>query len=468
MDCDVAVLGGGPGGYTAAIRAAQLGAKVVCVEQEPELGGTCLRVGCIPTKAWVQTAYALREAEETFAKLGVNVGPPELDLAVANEWKAKVVKQMTQGVAGLFKANGVEWVQGRGRFRDANTIAVDGGEDVAFRSAIVATGSFPVRPPIEGLDSPLCVDSTGLLAQERVPGRLVVLGGGVIGCEFASIFRRFGAEVTIVEMLPRLIPMEDEDASKELAKQFDKRGIALHLGKQCTKVEEQGGGLRVHFGEGETVDCDLMLVSVGRAPLVEGLGLEEAGVAYDRRTGIATDAHRRTSVPHVYAVGDCAGHWQLAHTAFREGEVAAENALGHEAVVDARGVPRPIYTDPEIAAVGLTEAEAREQHGDDVAVGVFPWIANARAVMQNDTAGWVKSIHETRYGELLGLVMVGPHVTDMIEAGVVALDAEATVETVADGIAPHPTLSEAIKEAGLVALGRAIHLPPKRKAAAKA
>ena len=227
----------------------------------------------------------------------------------------------------------------------------------------------------------------------------------------------------------------------------------LQLEKQCTKVEERGGALTVHFGEDETVECDLMLVSVGRAPLVEGLGLEEIGVELDRSKGIAADEHRRTTVPHIYAVGDCAGYWQLAHTAFREGEVAAENATGHDAVVDARGVPRPIYTDPEIAGVGLTEAEAREQYGDDVAVGVFPWVANARAVMQNETVGWVKSIHETRYGELLGLVMVGPHVTDLIEAGVVALDAEATVETVADGMAPHPTLSEAIKEAGLVALG---------------
>jgi dihydrolipoyl dehydrogenase len=468
MECDVAVLGGGPGGYTAAIRAAQLGARTVCIEQEPELGGTCLRVGCIPTKAWVQTAFALKEAEESFAKFGVQVGPPALDLPTANEWKAAVVKQMTQGVAGLFKANGVEWVRGRGLFTDANTIAVEGAEDVTFQSAIVATGSYPMRPPIEGLDSPLCVDSTGLLAQERVPERLVVLGGGIIGCEFASIFQRFGSQVTIVEMLPRLIPQEDEDAAAELAKQFGKRGIALHLDKQCTKVGDNGGSLTVHFGEGETVDADLMLVSVGRAPLVEGLGLEEIGVQLDRRTGIVTDEHRRTSVPHIYAVGDCAGYWQLAHTAFREGEVAAENATGHEAVVGARGVPRPIYTDPEIAGVGLTEAEAREQYGDDVAVGTFPWVANARAVMQDATVGWVKSIHETRYGELLGLVMVGPHVTDLVEAGVVAIDAEATVETVADGIAPHPTLSEAIKEAGLVALGRAIHLPPKRRVPAKA
>ena len=467
MECDVAVLGGGPGGYTAAIRAAQLGAKAVCVEKEPELGGTCLRVGCIPTKAWVQTAFFLKAAEESFSKLGVQVGEAKLDFAAANEWKRGVVKQMTQGVASLFKANGVEWVKGTGRFKDANTIAVEGGEDVSFNQAVVATGSFPLRPPIDGLDSELCVDSTGLLAQEEVPRRLVVLGGGIIGCEFASIFRRFGSEVTIIEMLPNLIPQEDADASKELAKQFGRRGITLHLEKQCTKVEEQNGALTVHFGEGETVEADLMLVSVGRGPLVEGLGLEEIGVELDRRKGIAADEHRRTTVPHIYAVGDCAGYWQLAHTAFREGEVAAENAMGHEAVVDNRGVPRPIYTDPEIAGVGLTEAQARERHGDDVAVGVFPWVANARAVMQAETVGWVKSIHETKYGELLGIVMVGPHVTDLIEAGTVAIDAEATVETVADGMAAHPTLSEAIKEAGLVALGRAIHLPNRKRAAAQ-
>jgi dihydrolipoamide dehydrogenase len=468
MDVDVAVLGGGPGGYTAAIRAAQLGASVACIERETELGGTCLRIGCIPTKAWVQTAFSLKEAEETFDKIGVKLGGHHLDFPRANEWKAAVVKQMTQGVASLFKANGVTWVKGAGTFTDANTIAVDGSEEVTFKSAIIATGSFPLRPPIEGLDSPRCVDSEGLLGQTEVPRRLVVLGGGIIGCEFASIFQRFGSEVTIIEMLPALIPQEDADASKELAKQFGKRGIALHLEKQCTKVVDDGSELTVHFGDDETVKTDLMLVSVGRGPLVEGIGLETIGVEFDKRKGIAADEHRRTTVPHIYAVGDCAGYWQLAHTAFREGEVAAENACGHDAVVDNRGVPRPIYTDPEIASVGLTEAEAREQYGDDVATGTFPWVANARAVMQNETIGWVKSIHETRYGELLGLVMVGPHVTDMVEAGVVAIDAEATVETVADGMAPHPTLSEAIKEAGLVALGRAIHIPNRKRAAATA
>jgi dihydrolipoamide dehydrogenase len=467
MECDVAVLGGGPGGYTAAIRAAQLGAKAVCIDKEPELGGTCLRVGCVPTKAWVQTAFALKEAQESFPKFGVQTGLPTLDFAAANDWKAGVVKQMTQGVATLFKANGVEWVKGTGRFSGPNTIAVDDGEDVTFKQAIIATGSYPLRPPIEGLDSQRCVDSTGLLAQTEVPKRLTVLGGGIIGCEFASIFNRFGSEVTIIEMLPQLIPQEDADAAKELAKRFGKRGISVNLETTCDRVEETDNGLRVHHG-GESTKATLMLVATGRGPSVEGLGLEEIGVEFDKRTGIAADERRRTTQPHIYAVGDCAGYWQLAHTAFREGEVAAENALGHDAVVDNRGVPRPIYTDPEIAGVGLTEAEARERHGDDVEVGVFPWVANARAVMQNETVGWVKSIHESRYGELLGLVMVGPHVTDLIEAGTVALDAEATVETVADGMTAHPTLSEAIKEAGLLALGRAIHMPNRRRAAASA
>jgi dihydrolipoamide dehydrogenase len=466
MEFDVAVLGGGPAGYTAAIRAAQLGARVACVEREPELGGTCLRVGCIPTKAWVSTAHALHAAREIDPKLGVVTGEPTLDFGKANEWKAAVVKQMTGGVAALFKANDVTWFQGSGRFDDARSITFDKGDiGLSFSSAVVATGSYPITPPIPGLESPRCVDSTGLLEQTEVPKRLVVLGGGIIGCEFASIFERFGTEVTIVEMLESLIPQEDSDATSELRKSFARRGIVVHLGKKCTKVEDTGTGLTVHFGEGETVECDLMLVSVGRAPLVEGIGLEAAGVAFDKQTGIETDAHRRTSVPHIYAAGDVAGYWQLAHTGFREGEVAAENATGHEAQMPENGaVPRPIYTDPEIAGVGLTEEQAVERYGEDkVAVGRFPWVANARAVMTGETAGWVKSIHETTYGELVGVVIVGPHATDLIEAAVVALDSEATVETVADGMAPHPTLSEGLKEAGLVALGRAIHLPPRRR-----
>src|SRR5205809_3209981 len=303
MECDVAVLGGGPAGYTAAIRAAQLGARVACIEKEPELGGTCLRVGCIPTKAWAQTAHALHAAREIDLKLGVVAGEPRLDFGVANEWKAAVVKQMTSGVASLFKANGVTALQGVGRFESANTIEFEHGEGVSFKSAIVATGSYPMRPPIPGLDSPRCVDSTGLLSQTEVPRRLVVLGGGIIGCEFASIFNRFGSEVTIIEMLPTLIPQEDEDAAKELSKAFGKRGIALHLEKQCSKIDDDGSQLTVHSGDGETVDADLMLVSVGRGPSVEGIGIENIGVEVDKRQGIAADEHRRTTAPHIHAVG---------------------------------------------------------------------------------------------------------------------------------------------------------------------
>ena len=465
MEFDVAVLGGGPAGYTAAIRAAQLGANAVCIEKESELGGTCVRVGCIPTKAWVQTAHALHAAREIDPKLGVVVPDPRLDFAQANEWKAAVVKQMTGGVAALFKANGVTRLEAAGRFENASTIVFEGREEaVTFKQGIIATGSFPIMPPIPGIDSPRCVDSTGLLSQTEVPRRLVVLGGGIIGCEFASIFERFGSEVTIVEMLDSLIPQEDADATSDLRKAFARRGIAVHLGKQCPKVEDTGSELVVHFGEGETVTCDLMLVSVGRAPLVEGLGLEAAGVEFDKRAGITTDDHRRTSVPHLYAAGDVAGYWQLAHTGYREGEVAAENAAGHEAAIGDPAVPRPIYTDPEIAGVGLTEAQAREQHGENVAVGRFPWVANARAVMSGEANGWVKTIHETTYGELLGVVIVGPHATDLIHAAVVALDAESTIETIADGIAAHPTLGEGMKIAGQVALERAIDLPPRRRA----
>src|SRR5262245_33846648 len=245
MNVDVAVLGGGPAGYTAAIRAAQLGGSVACIEQESALGGTCLRVGCIPTKAWVQSAHAYHDAQETFEKLGVQVGAPTLDWPRVTSWKDAVVDQMTGGVASLFKANGVEWVKGKGQFTGPNAIAVEGGEDVTFQSAIVATGSFPVRPPIPGIDAPRCVDSTGLLAQTEVPKRLVILGGGIIGCEFASIFNRFGTEVAIIEMLPNLIPAEDADAAKELEKAFKKRGIALHLSKQCTRVDDHGDRLTV-------------------------------------------------------------------------------------------------------------------------------------------------------------------------------------------------------------------------------
>jgi dihydrolipoamide dehydrogenase len=466
MDVDVAVLGGGPGGYPAAIRAAQLGLSVAVIEQG-NLGGTCLNVGCIPTKAWAQSAHAMKDASHTFQQLGVAVTGASLDFAQVQTNKDAIVKTLVAGVGGLLKANGVAVVNGKGRFASPNTIVVEGGEEVHFKSAVIATGSHPVRPPVEGIDSPKCVDSTGLLAVDEAPKRLVVLGGGVIGCEFASIFRRFGSEVAIVEFLPHLVAAEDADAVKQLEKSFTAEGIELHLGARATRIEETGDGVVLHFegadGAG-SVAGDLVLVATGRAPSVQGLGLEDIGVAFDEKRGIRTDATRRTGQHHIYAVGDVAGYWQLAHSAFREGEIAAENIAGHHVEFSGH-VPRCIYTDPEIGAVGLTEAQAREAYGDDVTTGSFPFAAIARAAMHADKTGFVKTIHAGPYDELVGVVVVGTNATEIVNAGVIALDAEATIETIADSIAAHPTLAEGLKEAGLVALERPIHLPPMKRRA---
>jgi dihydrolipoamide dehydrogenase len=462
MECDVAVLGGGPGGYPAAIRAAQLGAKVVMIEQA-RVGGTCITIGCIPTKVWVQTAHALKDANHTFAQLGVNVKGVELDFATTQKNKETIVGGLVNGITGVVKANGIEVVTGRGSFKDAHTIAVEGGEDVSFKQAIIATGSHPLRPPVDGIDGPLCVDSTGLLEVAEVPRRAVILGGGVIGVEFASILSHFGSEVTIVEMLDSLIPTEDADAAKELQRAFKKRDITVHLGARATRIEH-GAAATLHFessdGTAGQVEADIVLVATGRGPNTSDIGLEQAGVGFDPRKGIDTDQAMRTNVPHIFAVGDVAGKWQLAHTSFREGEVAAENAVGHSSEIDYTAVPRCIYTDPEVSGVGLTEAQARERHGDEAVVGRMPFSANARAQMYAEKTGWVKTIHETHYGELLGLVIVGPQATELVNAGVVGISAEATIETIGDSIAAHPTLAEAVKEAALVALGRPIHLPP--------
>src|SRR6476659_7937527 len=435
MECDVAVLGGGPGGYPAAIRAAQLGANVVLIEQD-RVGGTCITVGCIPTKAWVQTAHGLKDARETFAKLGVRVSDPELDFDQAQTNKQGIVDGLVNGITGVVKANGITIVNGRGTFSGPNTIAVEGGEDVTFRSAVIATGSHSLRPPVKGIDGPRCLDSTGLLQIGEVPKRIVILGGGVIGVEFASILNHFGAEVTIVEMLEHLIPMEDVDASKELERAFKRRGIATHLGAKATEIGEVDGGVTLHYegadGKPGTVDADLVLVATGRGASTADIGLDKAGVDFDARRGVIADKHMRTNVPHIYAVGDVAGVYQLAHTSFREGEIAAENALGHESEMDYSAVPRCVYTDPEVAAVGLTEAQAREQHGDDqVVVGRFPFSAAARAQM---------------YGEQLGLVIVGVQATELVNAGVIGISAESSIDTIGDSIAAHPTLAEAVKE----------------------
>ena len=466
MECDLVVLGSGPGGYPAAIRAAQLGASVVIVEQSDTVGGTCLNVGCIPTKAMVQSAHAFNDAQGHFAQLGVRLGTIDLDFEQVQSNRRGIVDGVVKGLGGLLKGNGIQIVKGRGSFSGPNTMAVEGAEDVQFTSAVIATGSRPAAPPIPGIDHPRCIDSTGALELDAVPRRLVVLGGGVIGVEFASIYAQFGSAVTVVEMLPNLIGNEDADAVTALQKAFRRRGIGVEVGSRATGVEERDGNLTLRYeteaGENKEVESDIILVATGRVANVEDIGLEAAGVTGERRR-IPVDAHMRTNVAHIYAVGDVAANWQLAHTAFREGEVAAENALGHAAEIDYRSTPRCIYTDPEIASVGLSEAQAREAHGDDIVVGTMPYAAIARAAMYGDRTGFVKVIGEARYGELLGMVAVGTQATELIEAGVVAIEAEATLETVGDSLAAHPTLGEATKEAALVALGRPLHIPAPKK-----
>jgi dihydrolipoamide dehydrogenase len=467
MECDLLVLGAGPGGYPAAIRATQLGASVVCVEQGP-VGGTCLNVGCIPTKAMVQSAHAMHEAQGLFKQLGVALDGVRLDFDQVQDNRRTIVTNVVKGLAGLMKGLGIEIVEGRGVFTGPSTLQVEGGDEVRFASAVIATGSRPLRPPIPGIDHERCIDSTGMLEVPTVPARLAVLGGGVIGCEFASIFGHFGSEVTIVEMLDHLIAMEDDDAIAALERAFKRRKIGLELGARATRVEDAVDGVRLVYARADggeaAVEADLLLVATGRGANVEGLGLDAAGVEFDRRH-IPVDSHMRTNVPNIYATGDVAGNWQLAHTAFREGEVAAENALGHESEIDYRSTPRCVYTDPEVAAVGLTEREARERHGDAVEVGTMPYSAIARAAMYGDRTGFVKAIYETRYGELLGLVAVGTQATELINAGVVGIEAESTIETIGDSIAPHPTLSEAVKEAALAALGRPLHIPARKRPA---
>ena len=466
MECDLAVLGAGPGGYPAAIRAAQLGASVIIVEQGP-VGGTCLNVGCIPTKAMVQSAHAFHEVTGQFAQLGVRAPDATLDFGQVQQNRRGIVDGVVSGLAGLLKANGITVVTGRGRFSGPNTLAVEGGEDITYRSAVIATGSRPSAPPIAGIDHPRCITSTGALELESVPRRLVILGGGVIGCEFASIYHRFGSAVTIIEMLPNLIGKEDADAVGALQRAFKRRGIGIELGARASGIEDGPDGsalVRYQSADGseQTVEADAVLVSTGRVANVEDLGLEAAGVTAEPRR-IPADPARRTNVPHIYAVGDVAGDWQLAHTAFREGEVAAENALGHAVEIDYRSTPRCIYTDPEVACVGLTEAEAREAHGDAVLVGTMPYAAIARAAMYGDRTGFVKAIGESRYGEFLGMVCVGTQATELVNAGVIAIESESTLETVGDSIAAHPTLGEAVKEAALMALGRPIHMPAKKR-----
>jgi dihydrolipoamide dehydrogenase len=462
IGADIAILGGGPGGYVAVLRAAQLGAQVVLIEED-KVGGVCLNVGCIPTKALLRSAEVyrtLQRAEEFGLKLEGSVAP---DWPAIQERKEKIVRQLVYGVEVLLRKAGVQVLTGRGRFVAPKTLEVttaNGAQRVNATNVVIATGSRPMQLPQAGFDLPGVIDSTGALALEDLPRRLLIVGGGVIGVEFAEIFNAFGVEVTVVEMLSSLLPLMDAELGQALAWTFGQRGIEMLLDSRMTRVDAVDGGLQatVSTPEGEKrLKADKILVAVGRWPNLEDIGLEIAGVRVEK-TGIPVSAQMQTNVPGIYAIGDVTGGIQLAHVASQGGEVAVENVLGHTSMLNLKTVPSCVYTDPEIASVGLSEAQAREA-GHDVRVGRFPLTASGKALTYGETDGLVKVVSEARFGEVLGLHIVAPHASDLIHEGGLALALEATLDEIIATVHGHPTLGEAIREAVLAARGAAIHLP---------
>jgi dihydrolipoamide dehydrogenase len=456
-EIDVVVLGAGPGGYTAAFRAADLGLRTVLVERYEQLGGVCLNVGCIPSKALLHIAKVVTDAEES-AAFGVRFATPEIDLGTLREWKGSVVGRLTSGLAGLAKQRNVRVVRGAGTFASANSLVVetdDGPTTIAFRHCIVATGSTPVQLPGVPHDDPRVIDSTGALELAEVPQRLLVIGGGIIGLEMATVYDALGARVTVVELMDSLIPGCDGDLVRPLHKRIAQRYEAIQLETRVTSVEPLPEGLRVHF-EGKDAPepqlYDRVLVAVGRMPNGASLGAENAGVAVDERGFIRVDAQMRTNVPHIYAIGDVVGGPMLAHKAMHEGKVAAEVIAGHDVSFDAHAIPSVAYTDPEVAWMGLTETEAKAE-GRTVDKAVFPWAASGRALSLGRDEGMTKLLFDPETRRLLGAGMVGPGAGELIAETVHALEMGSEAEDLALTIHPHPTLSETIGLAAEAAEG---------------
>lgn len=448
-DFDLAVLGGGPAGYPAAIRAAQLGAGV-CLVEKGHLGGVCLNRGCIPTKTLHAMAHLMEQAGGGAVSGGISP-----DWAGLMNHKNKVVDDLVAGVGKLLEGRGVEVVGGKGRIAAPGRIEIENYGSVTARSIIVATGSSEIVLPGLESDGKSVLTSTDLLEIDHIPESLIIVGGGVIGCEFASIFNAFGTRVEIVEMLPGLIATEDSQIARYLQTFFRKKGITAHLG---SKVEDlkAGDGVTAVLDNGREIRAEAAMVSVGRSPNTAGIGLEEAGVGFDR-SGIKVDAGMRTGVEGIYAAGDVIGGWLLAHVATREGIVAAENALGGSRKVDYSKVPSTVYTLPEISRAGMTEDEARKE-GIDYVTGRFPFAANGKAKGLREEDGFVKWVASKDSGRLLGLHIIGPQATELVSPGLVALGSGMTVEEFAEVIFPHPTLCETLGEAAEAAAGRAIHL----------
>ena len=459
---DLTIIGSGPGGYVAAIRAAQLGLKTACVEMAPLLGGTCLIWGCIPTKALLHAAEVLETSRHAGA-FGVKVAPGTLDVDALQKYKDKVVLANAKGVEYLFKKNGVTLVRGRGTLAGKNKIKVEAAGTPAVtldsKAIIVATGSAIRSLPGAEFDGRQIINSDHALGLKEVPGSMIVLGAGAVGVEFASIYATYGSKVTLVELLPRLLPVEDASLGVELERAFKKRGLAIHTGTKVERVEKDKSGVKVVSSkDGKPVElaADVLLVAIGRRPVTENLGLEALGVTLDRGF-IEVDSMMRTSAPGLYAIGDVVKSQALAHVASHEGIVAVEHvARKSPHPVDYDKVPSCTYCDPEVASVGLTEEEARKR-GYAVVTGQFPFSALGKARILEDTRGFVKIVAESKYDEVLGVHIIGPHATELIAEASAALQLEATAASLFEAVHAHPTLSEAMGEAALAVHKRAIH-----------
>ena len=471
IHAEVVVLGAGPGGYTAAFRAADLGKKTVLIERYPTLGGVCLNVGCIPSKALLHVAKVITEAEET-AHAGIDFGKPRIDVAKLREWKSGVVSKLTKGLAGLAKQRKVEVLQGRGEFATANTLRVEtahGTKTVAFEHCVIAAGSSVARIPGFPYDDKRIFDSTGALELPEIPKRLLVVGGGIIGLEMATVYAALGSRITVVELLDSLIPGADKDVVRVLSKRIEKRYEKILLKTKVTKIEPQKDGLKVTFeGADERKSApapqvyDYILMAVGRRPNGRDVKAEAAGVTVDERGYIPADGQLRTNVPHIFAIGDICGEPMLAHKASHEGKIAAEVIAGHKAHFDAKTIPSVAYTDPEVAWMGLSEADARAQ-GIEYEKAVFPWAASGRALASGRDDGMTKLIFDKASRRLLGAALVGVNAGELIAETVLALEMGADAEDIGLTIHPHPTLSETIFFAAEIAEGSITDLyMPKR------
>ena len=460
FDYDVLVIGAGPGGYHAAIRASQLGLKTACVERGA-VGGVCLNVGCIPTKALLHAAEMVHASQQA-AEFGLTFADTKLNIAKLNGWKDGIVKKLTGGVAGLFKANKVTLLTGQASFVDDHTVSVD-GKNYTAANIIIATGSDPARLPGLEVDQQQIVDSTGALAMpDPVPARMLCVGGGVIGFEFAQVYNNLGSKVKVIEFLPNVIPGADADAVKEFTKVMKKQGIEIVTQMKANRAEKKGDGVHVELenvatGEKTTEVFDRVLVAVGRRPRTDGLNAEKAGVTVTERGFIPADRQQRTNVPHIFSIGDVASNPMLAHKAMKEGLVAAEVIAGKPAEQDAVAIPGVVYTSPELAWVGLTEAEARDK-GYEIKTGVFPMSASGRAMTLQSTDGFVKMVVEKDTDLLLGVHIVAPHASDMLAEAGLALEMAATATDISLTIHAHPTLGESMLEAAEAAHKQAIHI----------